>query len=114
MRALDPDGFLAKWSLRAIKGCNTLVGLVDSATSAPPGGTYPGEIVDTLNVGTAERAGADVDGYVALTIDPWGRGFGPAPFCIRICRWPWPAGRRRVVALPESDPQTPPHRVLQA
>jgi hypothetical protein len=82
LRALDPDGFLRSWSLTAVKGSNTPVGLIDAATSAAPGGVYPGEIADNAYVGTAERVGADVDGYVTLTLAPAvGNWLGEEEFC---------------------------------
>lgn len=75
LRALDPDGFLRTWSLRAWKGSNTLVGLTDSATAAPPGGAYPGAVVDDRYYGTSERSIADVDGYVVLSVTPPSTGW---------------------------------------
>lgn len=82
LRALDPDGFLSSWSLRAIKGSNTAVGLLDTATAAAPAGSFPGEIVDNLYVGTAERTIADIDGYVTLSIVPVGGAWlGEEEFC---------------------------------
>lgn len=70
LRALDAEGFLSGWWLQAWKGSNHLVGLTDSATAAPPAGSYPGAVVDTRYYGTSERVDADVEGYVVLTVTP--------------------------------------------
>lgn len=75
LRALDPDGFLAEWSLSAVKGSNHAVGLTDTATASPPGGAYPGATMDTRYYGTSERQAADVDGYVTLTLAPPSSGW---------------------------------------
>jgi hypothetical protein len=82
LRALDPDGFLNKWWLTAIKGSNQSVGLIDGSTAAAPGGVYPGDIVDDLYVGTAERSGADIDGYITINVAPAVGGWlGDEEFC---------------------------------
>ena len=82
LRALDPDGFLWRWSLSAVRGSNTSVGLTDGATGSPPGETYPGAVVDSRFYGTSEQVGADVDGYVTLTVTPPASGWlGEHPFC---------------------------------
>ena len=82
LRAIDPDGFLRDWALTAVKGSNHAVGLTDSATAAPPGGAYPGAVVDTRYYGTSERPTSDVDGYVTLSILPPASGWlEGVPFC---------------------------------
>lgn len=82
LRALDPDGFLRNWSLSAVKGSNDPVGLIDSGTASPPGGSYPGATVDTRYYGTSERPTADVEGYVTLTLAPPSSGWLEGrPFC---------------------------------
>lgn len=82
LRAIDPDGFLRDWTLTAVKGSNTAVGLIDSATASPPEGEYPGAVLDTRYYGTSERAGSDVDGYVTLSIVPPPSGWlDGVPFC---------------------------------
>ena len=106
LRALDPDGFLNSWSLTAVKGSNQGVGLIDGATSAAPGGAFPGEVVDDLYVGTAERTGADSDGYVTLEVAPSVGGWlGDEEFCAfsfelriqdRTTNGVTPAGSRKV------------------
>jgi hypothetical protein len=75
LRALDPDGFLHSWGLSAVKGSNQAVGLVDAGTALPPGGAYPGAVVDQRFYGTSERPTADVDGYVTLTLSPPASGW---------------------------------------
>jgi len=69
-RATDADGFLAAWSLTAVKGSNNPVGLTDSATATVPAGAYPGAVVDDRYYGTLERSDADVDAYVVLNVTP--------------------------------------------
>ncbi len=82
LRVLDPDGFLHSWSLSAVRGSNHAVGLTDSATASPPGGAYPGAVVDTRYYGTSERPTSDVEGYVTLSIVPPASGWlGGVPFC---------------------------------
>ena len=66
LRAVDADGFLAAWSLTAVKGSNETVGLVDGATALPPGESFPGAIVDTrfgkltLRLNTVPAQGASL------------------------------------------------------
>ncbi len=75
LRALDPDGFLRQWTLSAVRGSNHAVGLVDGATSGPPGESYPGATADDRFYGTVEQTGADVDGYVTLSVTPASGGW---------------------------------------
>lgn len=75
LRALDPDGFLRSWKLVAVKGSNQAVGLTDGGTGAPPGGAYPGDVVDARFYGTSERSTSDPDGYVTLGISPPSSGW---------------------------------------
>ena len=70
LRALDAEGFLAGWWLKAWKGSNNLVGLTDTATAAPPAGAYPGAVADWRYYGTSERGDADVEGYIVLNVTP--------------------------------------------
>ncbi len=70
LRVLDPDGFLRSWSLSAVKGANQAVGLTDNATAAPPGGAYPGAVVDHRYYGTSERPISGPEGYVTLSVTP--------------------------------------------
>lgn len=69
LRATDTDGFLAAWSLTAVKGSNNPVGLTDTATATPPRGAYPGAVVDDRYYGTSEWS-VDVDAYVMLNVTP--------------------------------------------
>ncbi len=82
LRALDADGFLRDWRLQAVKGSNTLVGLIDSTTAAAPAGEYPGDDLDGVRFyGTSERAGSDVDGYVVLNVSTPSGWLGTVTFC---------------------------------
>ena len=69
LRATDPDGFLDAWSLTAVRGSNHAVGLVDGATSGPVGGAY-GDAAPFRFHGTSEITGADLDGFVTLSVTP--------------------------------------------
>lgn len=71
LRATDPDGFLAAWSLSAVRGSNHPVGLIDGATSAPVGGDYA-DVTPFRFHGTSELTGADLDGFVTLSVTPTG------------------------------------------
>ncbi|GBD83978.1 hypothetical protein BMS3Abin02_00362 [bacterium BMS3Abin02] len=66
LRATDADGFLAAWSLRAIRGSNVAIGLTGDVSDA-----YPGDDPNSARFhGTTEIASSDLDGYVDIPVTP--------------------------------------------